>query len=133
MKRVNHNNSTEMDGSNINNADLCQNLVTYKTASAAMVCVAMISTTPGLQHTIINLFADGYGRCQQRAVSLKDKEKGEIGFMSKICHKYQNCMQLTLNKLYLPLSLGGVRIRMWLMVKGVVGVIYRLSRLWRMY
>ena len=85
-----------------------------------------------LQHMIINLFADGRGRCQQRAVLLKDKEKGEIGLMSRICHKYQNCMQLTLNKLYLPLSLGGVRLRMWLMVNGVVRVIYRISRLWRM-
>jgi hypothetical protein len=48
MKRVNHNNSTEMDGSNINNTNLCQKLVTYKTASAAMVMAATISTTPKL-------------------------------------------------------------------------------------
>ena len=84
-----------MDSSDINNVDLCQKLVTYKTASAAMVMASMISATPGLEHTTINLFADGRGMCQQRAVFLKDKEKCEIEFTSKICRKYQNCMQLT--------------------------------------
>ena len=67
------------------------------------------------------------------AVSLKDKEKVEIEFTSKICRRCQNYMQLTLNNIYLPLSSGGVRIRMWLMVKGVVGVKNRTSKLWRMY
>ena len=54
-----------------------------------------------------NWFADGRGRCRQRAVTLKDKEEGEIEFTSKICRKNQNLMKLTLKKLYLPLSLGG--------------------------
>ena len=51
--------------------------------------MATISTTPRLDHTI-NRFADGHGRCQQRAVRLKDKEEGEIELTSKICRKYQN-------------------------------------------
>ena len=37
-----------------------------------------------------NWFADGRGRCRQRAVTLKDKEEGEIEFTSKICRKNQN-------------------------------------------
>ena len=36
-----------------------------------------------------------------------NNEYGEISFMGKICRKYQNCMQLILNKLSLLLSLGG--------------------------
>ena len=57
------------------NADLCQKLVTYTPASATMVMATTIAKTPRLEHRTISPFADGRGRCQQRAVSLKEKEK----------------------------------------------------------